>query len=150
MRTLFNKMNPAVPQRWLLLLAGLLWTGVGTFLCFRAFGWVETLHETSADIFLASGAACAVAGNRFIFTHVARKNIRRIAQLPQKACVFAFTGWRGYAMIAVMMTAGIFLRSSSLPKHILAALYTAMGGALVLSSVVFYRSYWQTRCSREQ
>ena len=40
---------------------------------------------------------------------------RGSARLPDRACVFAFTAPRGYVMIALMMTAGISLRSSSTP-----------------------------------
>jgi len=142
MRGILYRLNPAVPNHWLFLLAGFLWTGVGTFLCIRAFLWLETLHDLSAALFGASGAVIAVAGKRFVFANVARKNVGRIFRLPQRACFFAFTAWRGYAMIAVMIILGITLRNTSIPKQYLAPLYIAMGGALVLSSLVFYKSFW--------
>jgi hypothetical protein len=148
-RALFYRLNPAVPQHWLLLFAGILWTCVGGFLCFRAFGWIEFLHETSASIYFVLGIAIAIAGNRFVFSGIAHKNVSRILRLPQRACAFAFTGWRGYGMIAVMSVAGVLMRNSSLPKQYLATLYAAMGGALILASVVFYNSFWKMRVSNE-
>jgi hypothetical protein len=142
MRDLLYRFNPAVPQRWLVLLAGVVWTSVGTFLCYRALSWVVV--DAPSAVFIASGAAVGVAGNRFIFTRVAQQNLARISLLPMRACIFAFTAWRGYAMICAMITIGIFLRTSSIPKQYLATLYTAMGGALFLASFEFYRSYWRS------
>ncbi len=150
MRALLYKLNPAVPQHWLLLFAGVLWTCVGVFLCIRAFGWTVNLPEFSGRLSLASGAAVAFAWNRFMFANIARKNVSRIIRLPQRACVFGFTGWRGYAMILAMSVLGILLRDSLIPKQLLAALYSAMGGALILASVIFYRSFWTTRIRAPQ
>jgi hypothetical protein len=141
-KSVLHKLNPAVPNHWLVLLAGIFWTGVGTTLCLRGFGWLEALHDSSATILGASGVVVAIVGNRFMLESVARKNTGRIFRLPQRACVFAFTAWKGYAMIALMITVGVALRSSSMPKQYLAPLYIAMGGTLFLSSFVFYRSFW--------
>jgi hypothetical protein len=144
-RALLYKLNPAVPKQWLVLFAGILWTLVGGFLCIRAVGWIEFLHGSSASIPLASGLAIAFAGNRLMFSNIARKNLFRISQLPQRACVFAFTGWRGYILITAMSALGIVLRNSTVPRVYLAALYTAMGGALILASTVSYRGFWEAR-----
>ena len=141
--SVLRKLNPAVPSHWLLLLAGFLWMAVGVFLCLRAFVWLEEVNGTSEIIFGASGAVVAVVGNRFMFANVAHKNVGRIFLLPQRACVFAFTAWKGYAMIVVMVALGITVRNSSFPKRYLAPIYIAMGGALFLSSFVFYQSFWQ-------
>jgi hypothetical protein len=44
-------------------------------------------------------------------------------------------------MIGIMMTAGISLRSSSIPLYYLSLPYSAMGGILLAGSVVFYREF---------
>jgi hypothetical protein len=136
------KFNPAVPRNWLLVLAGLLWTSVGFYLCFLAYGWLNAIHDRSATLYGASGILVAFAWSRLMFGKTATKSVNRISLLPERTCLFAFTAWRGYAMITVMIATGILLRNSALPRQYLAALYIAMGGALFLSSFVFYRSYW--------
>jgi hypothetical protein len=83
----------------------------------------------------------AVAGYFFFFIKVVQKNIDRISRLPERACLFAFTAWHGYIMIALMMTVGIMLRNASIPKYYLSIPYTAMGGILLIGSLRFYRRF---------
>lgn len=78
-----------------------------------------------------------------MLSKAASRNINRIKDLPDRSCVFAFTAWRGYGLVAVMVLLGSLLRQSPLPKPYLAVLYVAMGGSLVLSSLLFYRSFRQ-------
>ena len=44
-------------------------------------------------------------------------------------------------MIALMMTIGITLRNSSIPKYYLTIPYFAMGAILLIGSVQFYRQF---------
>jgi hypothetical protein len=67
------------------------------------------------------------------------KNIIRISLLPERACIFAFTSWQGYIMIALMMTVGMTLRTVSFPKYYLSLPYTTMGGILITGGLKFYR-----------
>jgi len=46
--------------------------------------------------------------------------------------------WKSYAIVAVMITGGVLLRHSAIPKPYLAIVYAAMGGGLFLSSFVYY------------
>ncbi|MBI5471879.1 MAG: hypothetical protein HY961_05995 [Ignavibacteriae bacterium] len=142
MRAVLYKYNPAIPRRWLLIVAGLLWTSVGTMLCLRAIGWLDVLHDDMAPLFALCGFLIAIVAHRFMLTKAARRNANRISSLPERACMFAFTTWRGYLMIGGMVALGLLLRNSSFPREYLAVLYSAMGGALVLSSFVFYYTYW--------
>ena len=48
-------------------------------------------------------------------------------------------GRQGYVMISL----GLFLRHSSLPKQYLAVIYLAVGGALFLSSFYYYKLLWR-------
>ncbi len=136
------KYNPAIPKRWLLIIAGLLWTLVGALLCWRAYGWLTQQHDGMTPVFALSGVLIAVSASRFMLAESARHNVDRISSLPERACLFAFTPWRGYLMIGGMISMGVLLRHSAIPTEYLALLYSAMGGALILSSFVFYSSYW--------
>jgi len=131
-------LKPAVPRKYLFMIAGLIWTSVGILLCWRALGWIENFQKSLEMLLGILGIVLAVAFYFLGFSRIAAKNIRRICALPDKVCLFAFTAWKGYLIIGMMVTAGVLLRNSSFRKDFLAVIYTAMGGALVLASVQFY------------
>lgn len=89
------------------------------------------------------GIVVSIVANRFMFTRLAIKNINRILASKDKACLFSFQAWTGYVIIVVMMSMGIMLRNSSIPKTYLAAVYIAIGGALLLASFNYYRHFIQ-------
>ena len=138
---MINRFNPAVPRHYLFAIAGLLWTLAGGLLCFRGAMWLGVFQFSVIVSIEAASLVIAAAGYIFLFAGIVRKNIARIGLLPDRACVFAFTAWRGYIMIGIMMTAGISLRNSSIPLYYLSLPYTAMGGILLAGSVMFYREF---------
>ena len=138
---MINRYNPAVPRHFLYAIAGLLWTLAGGLLCVRGAMWLGEFQLPVIASVEAAAILIAAAGYVFLFAGVVRKNITRIGRLPDRACIFAFTAPRGYIMIALMMTAGISLRSSSIPHYYLSLPYTAMGGVLLTGSIVFYREF---------
>jgi nucleoside recognition membrane protein YjiH len=138
---LISRFNPAVPRHFLYAIAGLLWTLAGALLCVRGAMWLEEFQFPVIASIEAASIAISAVGYIFLFAGIVRKNITRIGRLPDRACVFAFTAWRGYVMIGIMMTAGISLRSSSIPLYYLSLPYTAMGGILLTGSVMFYREF---------
>ena len=86
----------------------------------------------------AGSVLLAAVAYVFGFSKIVRKNIERIRRLPDRASIFAFAPLRGYLMIVLMMTIGITLRNSSLPKYYLIIPYLGMGGVLLAGSVKFY------------
>lgn len=139
--SIISKLNPAVPRYYLFGLAGLLWTIAGGLLCTRAIIWLHT-YSLSVEVALALiSTGLAVAGYLFLFVNVVQKNINRIDNLPNRACVFGFTAWTGYVMIGFMMTIGITLRNTSLPRYFLAVPYAAMGTILLIGSARFFRRF---------
>lgn len=139
-----NQLNPAVPKHWLLLVAGLMWSGVGILLITLALTWMAKGFSIVAVLLGLLGIVISVIANRFMFTRLALKNINRILASNDKACLFSFQAWTGYVIIAVMMTLGITLRNSAIPKVYLAAVYIAIGGALLLASFNYYRYFFRT------
>lgn len=137
-----KQFNPVVPKRWLLLVAGLMWTGVGILLSSLAVTWLARTPSLASILFGLFGIGIAIIANRFQFTRLAVKNIKRILSLNDKACVFSFQAWTGYLIIAVMMSAGIFLRNSAIPKVYLALVYLGIGGALFLASINYYKYFF--------
>ncbi len=130
--------KPSVPRKWLYAIAGVLWSAAGFILIERAYGWLEDLASEQLLFVLSLGVTLALIFYFAGFIKIARKNINRINSLPDSVCIFAFTAWKGYLIIVVMVTASILLRHSSFPKHYLAVFYIAMGGSLLLGSSLFY------------
>lgn len=139
--SLISKLNPAVPRHFLFAIAGVLWTIAGVLLCIRGEIWLEAFPLGTEFALETISLGLAVAGYFFFFMKVVQKNIDRISRLPERACLFAFTAWHGYIMIALMITIGITLRNASIPKFYLSIPYTAMGGILLIGSFRFYRRF---------
>lgn len=138
---MFSKFNPAVPRQFLFGIAGLLWTVAGALLCVRGAVWLEEVRFAAALEIETVAMVLAVAAYAFLFSRLVQKNVDRIVRLPERACVFAFTAWRGYIMIALMIASGLTLRNSSIPHYYLSLPYTAMGVVLLTGSVRFYREF---------
>lgn len=139
---MLSRFNPAVPRRWLFALAGLVWTGVGIALCIRAIVWMSQFSFVWIFLVECLGMFICVFGYTYGFSKIVEKNVRRIHGLPQNVCLFAFTAWRGYYMIVIMVFLGLALRNSDIPKYYLSVPYTAMGGILLIGSLKFYQEFF--------
>lgn len=142
----FRRYEPAVPKFFHYSIAGLMWIGVGAMLIVFASEW---LHDASDQplwlilLMIFSGLALAFLIYLFGFSKIVKKNIKRIISKPEKFCIFGFISWSSYLRILVMVTLGILLRNSPIPKHFLAALYIGIGGDLVLSSSGYFVKIYQ-------
>jgi hypothetical protein len=134
--TLIDRMKPAVPRRALFVLGGLVWGAAGVMLAWR--GW-ETLAGAGLPgwVAVASGVVLGLVFFRLLFRRIADRVIGRIRSLPhERPCLFSFLDWRGYAMMAIMISTGVFLRTSgAVPSPVLGTLYVTMSVALLVSSV---------------
>lgn len=134
-----KKYNPAVKKEYLLLPAGFAWMGAGLMLCSMAFRWLQsTAHPV---VMAAAGMVAGTLISLFGFRKIARQNIERIEALPGNRCFFSFMTLKSYLLVLVMISFGIALRHSSLPKESLAVIYISIGVALALSSIIYFKSY---------
>ncbi len=140
--------NPAVANTWMFLLAGAMWSAVGTMLCSLAYRWLAELHNSSALWIGLAGTAISLIVYRFGFLHIAQRNIRRLQAFVEKTCLFAFMPWKSYLLVAGMMALGMILRNSSLPHAYLAVIYITIGAALFLSSLHYYPHFWKSFSAR--
>jgi hypothetical protein len=139
MKQEINRYDPAVDSRLLILLSGLVWSIVGVRLCKLAIGWLSEAGGDTAGYFVVSGALLSLLIHHLGFLKLVDKNIKRISSYGQrKVCIFAFQEWKSYLIIAVMITMGIVLRSSSVPTAYLSVIYIAFGGAMLLSSIRYF------------
>ena len=140
-RHLTSQFKPAIPRRFLLLLASLFWAIAGLILSVRGIAWVQTLDVQMMVTVEAASVVVAAGAYILWFSKLVMRNIARIRRLPDWACAFAFTAWHGYFMIGAMMTLGIALRNSDVPRIYLGIPYGIMGGVLLVGSAKFLREF---------
>ena len=136
-----KKLKPGVPKKWLLLTAGLMWTGVGVLLISLAVEWVFAPTVKSPWNYWLPGIGLAYLISQFGFSRLASKNSLRINNHPEeKPCLFAFQEWHSYPLVVLMIGLGITLRKfTPIPKPLLGILYIGIGGGLGLASFLYYR-----------
>lgn len=144
-RKWLSKISLPVSKRWLYLFAGLVWSGVGILLNKYTYLWLHNMAIRRAITYLLLGIILAIVIYLWGFSKLARRNIHRIQKIDSRTpSIFAFQKWTSYPLVAVMIAMGIYLRKfSPVPKHLLASLYTGIGGGLLLSSFLYYRKVWE-------
>jgi hypothetical protein len=136
------KFNPAVDKKILVLLAGLMWCGVGIMLMTFAITWLTIYSGQGKLIYYLTGFLAAIAIHLFGFLKIANKNLRRLLPLTEKKCLFSFMTWRSYIIVLIMVSMGIALRHSPIPKQYLSVLYNGIGLALFLSGIRYFRFFF--------
>jgi len=96
-------------------------------------------------IYWIPGLILALIIYQFGFSNLAKKNSRRIQNIPvEKPCIFDFQEWHSYPLVLFMIGLGITLRNfSPIPKPLLGIMYIGIGGGLGLSSLVYYLALWK-------
>ncbi len=134
-----SHLKPSVPKCWLFAASGVMWNAVGITMCATGIGWLANSGLVRGIGFGLAGLILAILAVHWGFGSIAQNNIRRLRRLPSRGCFFAFQAWKSYLIIMCMIALGMALRHSSIPKHFLAVAYTAIGGALTLGSLYYYR-----------
>ena len=136
-----KKFTPSVDKRILVLIAGLMWCSVGIMLIRFAVTWLSPMGFRGAGIYYAAGFLASMPIHHFGFLKIADKNLNRLLPLTEKRCLFSFMTWRSYIIVLVMVSMGIMLRHSALPKPYLSILYSGIGLALFLSGIRYLRFF---------
>ncbi|MCP4567550.1 MAG: hypothetical protein GY841_08225 [FCB group bacterium] len=133
--------TPSAKRETLVLLAGLLWSIVGSSLVIAAMRWLREIDRGFIPaIFI--GFIGGLIVYRFGFSKLAGINLVRIysqSPLKDKVCVFAFQNRRSYFLVAIMMLTGHFLRQLPIDRLYLVPVYMTIGLGLFLSSLHYYR-----------
>ncbi len=139
----FHTYKPAASAKWHLLLAAAMWSTVGIFLSRMGARWL-----VQADAAILWPIVAVVIGSlkaRFVLRRSARRIIGRIRDRGDGRCLGGFISWKSWFLVAVMMTAGRFLRTSDLRLTVRGTAYLAIGSALFLSSLFFWGAWRQQR-----
>ncbi len=130
---------PKVHKNILILIAGVLWSGVGILLNFFASRWFHLLSQNQFILAIIGGILLGAIISYFGFSSLAQKNINRINLYENKVCMWAFQKWQSYILIIFMISLGIFMRKTSyMPKYLLTPMYIGIGFALFSASFKYY------------
>jgi hypothetical protein len=143
------RFNPLVSKKYLILLAGAMWCGVGVMLITYAITWLSSFRGEGALWFYLAGFAAAMPIHHFGFLKLAGKNIDRLLQIEGKHGLFNFITPRSYLIIIVMVALGITLRHSSIPKQYLSIIYNGIGLGLFLSGIRYFRYFLMLLMKKE-
>lgn len=144
-----KKFTPVVDKKVLVLLAGTMWCGVGIMLISFAVSWLSFYSGREEVLFFSAGFLVAMPVHHFGFLRIADKNLNRLLALTKKRCVLAFMTWKSYLIVLVMMSMGIALRHSAIPKRYLSVLYNGIGLALFLSGIRYLRFFYKLLTTEE-
>ena len=138
-----ERYKPAVTKNVLLLLAGVVWEGSGAMLLILAISWLHKASAINIYPYVFGGILLSLIVHHFGFLKIVDRNLDRILQMDRKRCFFSFIPVRSYLIILVMVTMGVLLRHSMIPKYDLAIPYIGIGLALILSSVRYLRIFYR-------
>jgi hypothetical protein len=120
-----------------------MWCGIGIMLICFAITWLNRYNGNGKLLLYMAGFIGAMPVHHFGFLKIADKNLKRLLPLTEKKCVFAFMTWKSYFIVLIMVSMGIGLRHSPIPKQYLSILYNSIGLALFLSGIRYFRFFFR-------
>lgn len=136
-------LKPAASARVHLLLAGLMWSVVGTVLAAVGTSWALRSATLLMSMLAALAVLVGVVKSLTVLDRAARKIADRIEERGNGRCIGGFLSWRSWVLVGVMAGTGRLLRSGIVAMRIVGMLYLAVGVALVLSSRVLWSALRQ-------
>ena len=150
MRKRLSAYKPAASVRTQLLLAAMMWMGVGSGLLVFGVRWMQAAGTPRIALLIA--VMLGLLKLRLILIRTAGRTIDRICSRGDGRCVGGFLSWRAWLMVLLMAGAGRLLRGSDLPMSVVAFVYIVAGVGLLPASVTFWRAWYQrmrTPCEDE-
>ena len=130
-----------VKKKTLLLIACLVWTIAG-FNILRIGILAYQPYLSIINLFLS--VAVFAVFQHFIFGRLVQKHTKRIISYTEDSQFFLkFFDMKAFIIMAVMITGGIYLRTSGLaPEHFIAVFYSGLGASLFLAGILFGKNYY--------
>jgi len=140
-----HKYKPAASASTHIFLAALVWSGVGAMLLLRGILNLLALGPSALwplPIYLVIG----FLKGKFVLTKTAVKNVNRINCRPEeKHCIGGFMSWKAWLLVAAMIFLGRVLRASPLPRPVVWGIYSAIGTALLIGSLMLWKAWLAAR-----
>jgi hypothetical protein len=139
-----ERFKPAARAKTHLLAAALLWTVVGLGLTAAGLVWSFGSALPWSLLLAAAGVAAGTVKGRLVIRKMADWNTARIIARGDGHCLGGFLAPKTWLLIAVMMSSGILLRRSGVPRPILGVLYTAVGTGLLIGGRQLWKAWRET------
>ena len=145
---LAEKLNPAIPKRYLFLLAGTIWSLVGLILATVGLFWIFTVKQPHTLVLVLTPVAIIVGfiKGKFVLFKAANRTSDYIYSRPEKACFGSVFTWTTWLIICLMVTMGQLLRKVIVPvayRDYLGLVYVLIGLALLTSSFVYWKNFFR-------
>ena len=143
MRNWLNTYKPAAAARTHLLLAALMWTIVGVLLLSVGAHWLLAAPLWLIVPLLALALVLGLLKARFVLKRTVTHMIERIRSRGDDRCLGGFLSLRSWGFVVLMIAAGRWLRSHTLPHDVIGLLYVAIGSALMLASCQLWHAWYR-------
>lgn len=122
---------PAARVKTRILVAALLWSGIGLMLLVRG---VLALAGSGREWWLAAALLLGGLKSRLVLDRVVRRNMLRLRALDGARCIGGVYSVRTWLLVAAMIGLGRALRLSPLPVWWVGLIYATVGWGLFWSS----------------
>jgi hypothetical protein len=139
-----ERFKPAARARTHLLAAALLWTIVGLGLAAAGIAWSFGSAFPWSLLLAVAGVAAGVVKGLLVIRKMADWNTARIIARGDGHCLGGFLAPKTWLLIIIMMSSGILLRRSGVPRPILGVLYTAVGTGLLFGGWQLWKAWRET------
>jgi len=129
--TVMPRFVPAAQVKTRILLASLLWSGIGLMLLTRG---VLALSGSGREVWLGLAVLVGTIKSRLVLDRAVLKNMARLRGLDGDRCIGGVYSVKTWLLVAAMIILGRLLRASSLPVWLVGLIYATVGWALFWSS----------------
>jgi hypothetical protein len=134
----FEAHKPSASRRSHVVLAGLMWTVVGTYLAARGSIYLLGNLRPAGFGWLILSCVLGLLKGFFALDKAAKRIVARIYLRQGMNCIGGFLSVRSWGMVMLMILLGRFLRWSHVPALMVSCLYVTVGIALIFSSRLFW------------
>ncbi len=134
-----SKFIPSVPLKYLMIIAGIVWSIAGSILLFKSYKFMN-FEVKNFLIYLSISAIVGLLFFYFLFSKISKRHIDRMKSFKnERYSIFSFFNLRSYILMFGMISMGIIIRKLQLVQNqTLAYVYLTMGIPLLISSFRFY------------
>ena len=133
---MLTKFKPGVSTKTHHVVAASIWSAAGIMLMVRGSLFLYGVHQLwMLIIAIAIGSVKSI----FMLDKAARKNLSRLSDKADGACLGGVYSLKMWGLIASMIFLGWLLRTSSAPRELVGIVYAAIGWALFFSSRLLWK-----------
>ena len=130
------RFKPGAAVHTHLFVAALVWSAVGAVLMIKGVQWV---FGSGLEWWLLASVALGTIKSFFVLDKVAGKNMTRIFQRDDGACLGGVYSLKTWGLVLLMILLGRILRASSIEISYVGLIYVGIGWSLFWSSRLVWR-----------